>query len=624
MHLGSFLLGLVATSLPIAAMASSPADGKEVQLQLSNGAVYNVSDGECSANADMCFTPSLAASKNEAAVRELLSVSRVRSDNSSTALTEASLEASFQAIVDDTSDSFDLKDDETLTLELTNDVNIRALAVGLYINNIEAVSPSIASWQFDGRLYVREVMLGRPYESRQQAIRAIYRNPEDVMARPDGTSFVDVEDWDDDRFAFECTREALDSTRDLTSATFDNVFRLAYENARSEKAGAPQFDPEGHLKYIKLMGSYSYRPQQSRYPFSTERLKFTLTSDLEFFESKLAFNMLCIDPSFTGFAQPDMLSWPSREDSRIRYGELDPVTGTSNGMLVAPLVEFTIVLTPTRIVGFFVLMPIFAATLATQLQWKKPVYAIDQSAAISSILLISGAIAAHLSKSIADECAYAMYIITGWYIFSVAVISGRNAASAHEEKALGSAAFQRRTARLYSLMRRLGLLWTILFIPAGFHSVDDYGRTSTMDGVWAITVGVLCGAVSLLIGVALLRYCIAERNLEAAEAAKTAEELEVILPSLDEKPPAEWSVLEVAVWLEHSPALARLGLTERAALRATLSKEKMDGVSLALCAEFELLHKLGVAAGSAVQAKQLLVAKPPELAGRSTTERPSG
>ena len=56
-------------------------------------------------------------------------------------------------------------------------------------------------------------------------------------------------------------------------------------------------------------------------------------------------------------------------------------------------------------------------------------------------------------------------------------------------------------------------------------------------------------------------------------------------------------MLEVAVWLEHSPALARLGLTERATLRATLSKEKMDGVSLALCAEFELLLKLGVAAG---------------------------
>lgn len=44
-------------------------------------------------------------------------------------------------------------------------------------------------------------------------------------------------------------------------------------------------------------------------------------------------------------------------------------------------------------------------------------------------------------------------------------------------------------------------------------------------------------------------------------------------------------------------SLARLDLTERAALRATRSKEKMDGVSLALCAEFELLLKLGVAAG---------------------------
>lgn len=47
-------------------------------------------------------------------------------------------------------------------------------------------------------------------------------------------------------------------------------------------------------------------------------------------------------------------------------------------------------------------------------------------------------------------------------------------------------------------------------------------------------------------------------------------------------------------------SLARLDLTERAALRATMSKEKMldgRGVSLALCAEFELLLKLGVAAG---------------------------
>ena len=60
-------------------------------------------------------------------------------------------------------------------------------------------------------------------------------------------------------------------------------------------------------------------------------------------------------------------------------------------------------------------------------------------------------------------------------------------------------------------------------------------------------------------------------------------------------------MLKVAVWLEHrSPALSctpRSHRDERAALRATLSKEKMDGVSLALCAEFELLLKLGVAAG---------------------------
>ena len=53
-------------------------------------------------------------------------------------------------------------------------------------------------------------------------------------------------------------------------------------------------------------------------------------------------------------------------DSRIRYGELHPETRTSTGMLVTPLVEFTIVLTPTRLVGIFMLMPLFAATLATQ------------------------------------------------------------------------------------------------------------------------------------------------------------------------------------------------------------------------------------------------------------------
>ena len=67
-----------------------------------------------------------------------------------------------------------------------------------------------------------------------------------------------------------------------------------------------------------------------------------------------------------------------------------------------------------------------------------------------------------------------------------------------------------------------------------------------------------------LTGVALFRYRTAERHLEATEAAKTAEEREVILPSLDEKSPAEWSVLEVAVWLEHSPALVHLGPAKRA------------------------------------------------------------
>ena len=47
-----------------------------------------------------------------------------------------------------------------------------------------------------------------------------------------------------------------------------------------------------------------------------------LTSDLEFNNSKLAFNMLCVDPSFTGFAQPDMISWPSREVRRALLSEL--------------------------------------------------------------------------------------------------------------------------------------------------------------------------------------------------------------------------------------------------------------------------------------------------------------
>ena len=168
---------------------------------LSNGAVYNVTDGECAANSDMCFTPALTASKNEAAVREILYVAA----SSSNPLTEASLEASFQAIVNDASDSFDLRTDETMTLELTNDVNVRALSVGLYIGNIEDVSPHASSWQFEGRLYVREIM-PRPYTSREQAIRAIYRNPEAVMDRPDGTSFADAENWDDKRHAFECIR----------------------------------------------------------------------------------------------------------------------------------------------------------------------------------------------------------------------------------------------------------------------------------------------------------------------------------------------------------------------------------------------------------------------------------
>jgi hypothetical protein len=183
-------------------LAASFTNGdKEVPLVLSNGAVYNVTDGECAANSDMCFTPALTASKNEAAVREILYVAA----SSSNPLTEASLEASFQAIVNDASDSFDLRTDETMTLELTNDVNVRALSVGLYIGNIEDVSPHASSWQFEGRLYVREIM-PRPYTSREQAIRAIYRNPEAVMDRPDGTSFADAENWDDKRHAFECIR----------------------------------------------------------------------------------------------------------------------------------------------------------------------------------------------------------------------------------------------------------------------------------------------------------------------------------------------------------------------------------------------------------------------------------
>jgi len=155
----------------------------------------------------------------------------------------------------------------------------------------------------------------------------------------------------------------------------------------------------------------------------------------------------------------------------------------------------------------------------------------------------------------------------------------------------------RGTARLYSLMRQLGLLATVLFVPAAYHSVDDYGRTDTEDEVWIITVGVLGGAVTLLTGVALFRYRTAERHLEATEAAKTAEEREVILPSLDEKSPAEWSALEVAVWLEHSPALVHLGPAKRATVRATFTKEEIEGASLVMCTEVELLLKLGVTAG---------------------------
>ena len=108
--------------------------------------------------------------------------------------------------------------------------------------------------------------------------------------------------------------------------------------------------------------------------------------------------------------------------------------------------------------------------------------------------------------------------------------------------------------------------------------------------MWIITVGVLTG-------VALFRYRTAERHLEATEAAKTAEEREVILPSLDEKSPAEWSVLEVAVWLEHSPALVHLGPAKRATVRATFTKEEIEGASLVMCTEMDFLLKLGVAAG---------------------------
>ena len=189
------------------------------------------------------------------------------------------------------------------------------------------------------------------------------------------------------------------------------------------------------------------------------------------------------------------------------------------------------------------------------------------------------------------------YIITGWYIVCIAVISGRNAYSAHAGEEARVEAFKRGTARLYSLMRQLGLLATVLFVPAVYHSVDDYGRTGTEDEVWITTVGVLGGAVTLLTGVALFRYRTAERHLEATEAAKTAEEREVILPSLNAKSPAEWSVLEVAVWLEHSPALVHLGPAKRATVRATFTKEEIEGASLVMCTEMELLLKLGVAAG---------------------------
>ena len=84
-----------------------------------------------------------------------------------------------------------------------------------------------------------------------------------------------------------------------------------------------------------------------------------------------------------------------------------------------------------------------------------------------------------------------------------------------------------------------------------------------------------------LTGVALFRYRTAERHLEATEAAKTAEEREVILPSLDEKSPAEWSVLE---WQfgSSTPArhLPRLDRAKRATLLAT--KEEIEGASLVM------------------------------------------
>ena len=66
------------------------------------------------------------------------------------------------------------------------------------------------------------------------------------------------------------------------------------------------------------IGSIQQPEGSTRPPPSTLRL----TSDLEFNNSKLAFNMLCVDPSFTGFAQPDMISWPSREVRRALLSEL--------------------------------------------------------------------------------------------------------------------------------------------------------------------------------------------------------------------------------------------------------------------------------------------------------------